>query len=590
MPLHAGGGPENLLLVVNPESPDSLAIANAYAALRRIPPSNILFVPWPEEELITGVDAFRERILSPILQGVHDLRLTGQVDYIVYSSGYPYRVNIGPDVTRLLKAEEDRLRADGKNRTPEWPEVLTKAGSLNGLTYFSHLVRNRDAAYAGLTVNRYYRHPNWSLQEDATLGFRATFQFDEIGNRVAENGASYFLSTLLGFTQGRGNTREEVLDYLKRAAEADGTRPEGTIYYARNGDVRSRTRHDLFPDAVAKLRELNVRAEIIEGKIPQGKADVQGLMAGVSSFNWAAGGSTILPGAICEHLTSWGGGMDPKCPQTPITEFLRRGAAGSGGAVLEPYAIPAKFPDAMLHVHYAKGCTLAEAFYQSVAGPYQLLILGDPLCRPWADIPAVEVEGLAEGAAVQGVLKVTATAAFGGDTRADGFEMFVDGRRVAVAGADGALEFDTTGLPDGQHELRVVAFEPEPIRTQGRRIIPFRTANHGREMTVAVKPPETVTESETITVEASCTGATRIGVFHGTRPVAQITGETGKADIPAKTLGAGPVRLDFVAFGAEGPTSNVIGEPVFLQVKSPTDNEPIAKDEPRIETQEGRSD
>jgi hypothetical protein len=244
----------------------------------------------------------------------------------------------------------------------------------------------------------------------------------------------------------------------------------------------------------------------------------------------------------------------------------------------------------MLHVHYAKGCTLAEAFYQSVAGPYQLLILGDPLCRPWADIPAVEVEGLAEGAAVQGVLKVTATAAFGGDTRADGFEMFVDGRRVAVAGADGALEFDTTGLPDGQHELRVVAFEPEPIRTQGRRIIPFRTANHGREMTVAVKPPETVTESETITVEASCTGATRIGVFHGTRPVAQITGETGKADIPAKTLGAGPVRLDFVAFGAEGPTSNVIGEPVFLQVKSPTDNEPIAKDEPRIETQEGRSD
>ena len=38
----AGGGPENVFLVVNPLSPDSLAIANYYSQLRQIPGINVL--------------------------------------------------------------------------------------------------------------------------------------------------------------------------------------------------------------------------------------------------------------------------------------------------------------------------------------------------------------------------------------------------------------------------------------------------------------------------------------------------------------------------------------------------------------------
>ena len=35
------------------------------------------------------------------------------------------------------------------------------------------------------------------------------------------------------------------------------------------------------------------------------------------------------------------------------------------------------------------GCTLAEAFYQSVLAPYQLLVVGDPLCAVagWLRLP-----------------------------------------------------------------------------------------------------------------------------------------------------------------------------------------------------------
>ena len=110
-------------------------------------------------------------------------------------------------------------------------------------------------------------------------------------------------------------------------------------------------------------------------------------MLGVADFDWKASQSTILPGAICEHFTSFGGDMHAAAGQTPLSEWLRYGAAAASGTVTEPYAIANKFPAPMMQVHYARGCTVAESFYQSVLCPYQLLIVGDPLCRPWANIP-----------------------------------------------------------------------------------------------------------------------------------------------------------------------------------------------------------
>ena len=565
-PVLAGGGPENVLLVVNPDSPDSLAIANHYIGLRDIPPHNVVYLAWPEEEITTKVDPFRKKILLPILKLVGELRLSNQIDYVVYSTGFPHRIDIGSDVMRHLNAQKRRFKSEGKADDPKWPKVLTRVGSLTGLTYLWQWVAAKDAGYASLSINRYFRIANSAEQKHATMGFRGEFRFDETGNRIDSEGPSYFLSTALGFTGRRGNTRAEILDYLARAAGADGTRPEGTIYYVRNDDIRSKTRHGSFPDAVAKLRDLGVRAEILEGKIPRDKPDVQGLMAGVSNFDWGKSGSTILPGAICEHLTSWGGGLHPKCPQTPLTEFLRYGAAGSSGTVFEPYAIAAKFPTAMIQVHYARGCTLAEAFYQSVAGPYQLLIVGDPLCRPWARIPAVKIEGIREGETVKGKLQVTASGKLPDGDPVAGYELFIDGRRVDVAD-DGKLEFDTAKIPDGYHELRVVAFEPGSIRSQGRRIVPFRTDNRGRTLSITVTPTGNVRESDTITVEAKSPGASAIGVFQNTRAVGRIEGASGKVEIDAKTLGTGPVRLDFIAIGKNGPKDNVTAEPVFFEVE-----------------------
>ena len=220
-----------------------------------------------------------------------------------------------------------------------------------------------------------------------------------------------------------------------------------------------------------------IEAEIEAGVAPYKKMDVVGAVLGRSVVDWPRYGSTILPGAICDNLTSYGGILQQGATQTPLTDFLRLGAAGSSGTVVEPMALQAKFPHPRIHVHYAGGATLAEAFYQSVAAPYQLLIVGDPLCRPWARTPQVQVDGLQPGQTVRG--KLTLTPKSPPQTAIKEYRVFLDGCYRSAIRPGQTVELDTAELPDGHHEIRLVAIEDSAVESQGRVIVPVRIDNRG---------------------------------------------------------------------------------------------------------------
>ena len=203
-------------------------------------------------------------------------------------------------------------------------------------------------------------------------------------------------------------------------------------------------------------------------------------MLAVANFNWGRSQCQFLPGAICENLTSFGGVLRQSAGQTPLSEVLRYGAAGSSGTVIEPYSILAKFPHPVIHLHYRRGCSLAEAFYLSVPAPYQLLIVGDPLCRPYATPPRVAVEGVRPGEEVAGEVEITPTAkAFPGQA-VDHFQLFVDGRLRQACAPGSQFILNSEKMPDGHHEFRVVAVASDNIQTQGRMIVPVRVTNRNR--------------------------------------------------------------------------------------------------------------
>ena len=188
-----------------------------------------------------------------------------------------------------------------------------------------------------------------------------------------------------------------------------------------NGDIRSKVRQGGFADAVKKLKDLGVSAEILHGTMPEKKKDVQGAMLGVADFDWSAAQSTILPGAICEHFTSFGGDLHANASQTPLSDWLRAGAAASSGTVTEPYAVPYKFPLPMMQVHYARGCTVAEAYYQAVLSPYQLLIVRRSALPPLGEHPRDHVKGLTAGETVQDQMNLKPSARFAGGVKGRAF-------------------------------------------------------------------------------------------------------------------------------------------------------------------------
>jgi len=572
-----GGGPENVLLVVNRKSNNSLSIANHYIQLRQIPPGNVLTLPFDPTVEFTDIDTFRAQILQPVLKAIEQRRIDGQIDYIVYSSDFPWGVRLDKDIDKYLAGAEKTAPPEGKKPEgekpppkPVWPQYATKVGSLSGLTYlWQPVLLGSPLLYTDLRGNWYMRRDVSDQKDAPTLGFQSRMGFGPQGQVLAAGapGRHYALSVMLGVTSGRGNSPEEVLSYLKRSALADGTHPRGTIYYMENPDIRSKVRAAGFPAAVRALKAEGVAAEILQGVLPGDKDDVQGLMTGTADFNWKSCDSTIRPGAICEHFTSFGGDMRSGSGQTPLSEFLRYGAAGASGTVIEPFALADKFPAPALHVHYARGCTLAEAFYQSVSGPYQLLIVGDPLCRPWANIPQVKLSGVAPGATVKGKVTLRPTATFEGKSKADHFELFVDELRSAACGPEGTLDLDTAPLADGFHELRVVAVEAGLIRSQGRQIVPITTANHGRSIEASAAPQGSVRPERPLVVTAKSPGAMGIAVLHNSHLVGRISGESGRVEINPSVLGCGPVVLRVMGLGDGQPINYVWAEPIQVTIE-----------------------
>jgi len=523
----AGGGPQNVVLVINPNDEDSLTVGNHYAALRDIPGQNVIQIEWRlNRQRMTG-KAFSDNLIRPILTEIKQRGLEEQIDYIVYSCGFPYAVDFSKGF-------------DGAGEKPTDRPLM----SLNSATYlYSSILRRQMEAFS-IASNNYYSRPAGG--KSSSRAFTATQRWGSRGQPVERGGNRYYLSTMLSSAFGRGNTVDEIVNALKLAKQADGTRPQGTIYYMRNNNVRSRTRHDTFAGAVVELQQLGVSARIVNGRQPNNRLDIAGLTTGYTHVNVRASGGRFVPGALVDNLTSAGGQLqvNPRNPnpQTPVSQYLREGAVGASGTVIEPFAIAQKFPDAYLHVHYARGCSLAEAFYQSVHGPYQLLIVGDPLCRPWAKIPLVSVAGVTNGATVAGMLKVTPTADVEGGARVRQFQAFVDGALVASCDSGGDLSIDTTKLADGWRRLAIVAIDDSPIAVQGEwsGIVEIRNGFG----VVQISAPSAVAVGDTFTVAVRATEKGATHVYHLGREIGVVDESEGKLRLDTRGLGRGPVRFE----------------------------------------------
>ncbi|MCH2113933.1 MAG: hypothetical protein MK171_03335 [Pirellulales bacterium] len=531
----AGGGPENVFLLVKAKSRDSLTVANHYIDLRKIPLSNVYCMDFSGKAFFATGEVFRQEILLPALAEIKRRGLADQIDYLVYSCGFPWRIDFTKDFPEA-----------------KFPPELRPMASLTGATYLAAFVAQKRKEFVGMT--NFYA-PAENAPATVSQGFRAQYKWSPGGKRTDGHGLRYYLSAMLGVTNGRGNSVDEILRYLRRSATADGKKPRGTIHFVKNKGPRSRARDSGFDKAALEIRRAGVNADVRDGKFLKGAAAVMGMTTGWAQLEVQKSGCNYLPGAFCDNFTSAGGNfIKPKVApgQTCVSEFLREGAAGANGTVVEPFSIAQKFPSAGLHVHYVHGCSMAEAFYQSVYCPYQQILVGDPLCQPWANFPRVAVEGMAGSRIIRDTIEIVPVAKTTVPGGIRSLELYVDGKRVQRANPGKKFMLDTKFLDDGPHELRVVAVDGSSIETQGRWTGRVIVKNGADAIELSVDRRDIVEGMRRLAVKVVSTQADPVALYHQGREVGRVAKGSGVVHISVAKLGSGPVAL-FAKTDGESP-------------------------------------
>ena len=583
-------GPENAVLVVNGDSVASVTVANHYAAIRGLSASHVVVLRDLPDWRTADLTRFRESILKPTLEAVNARGLAAHTDLILYAPAVPTAIGMRKEV-RALK--------------PKPNKIFTPTGSLTGLTtLFQPVLAEAAAAILSPRANAYFAaapvgEPDGE-DPPATVGFRSVRGYGPAGEPLDEPGAGrrFLLSSVLGVTTGPdGESVEEAVGRLAATAAADGTDPPGTVVFTRTKDVRVTTREPRFraavaaAEAAAEARGLPVDAAVRNGALPPGVRDVVGLTSGAARADWRASGSRFAPGAFADNLTSFGGVVHKSTRQTTVADWLRAGASAAGGTVAEPYAVPFKFPSPFVHLHRLRGVTLAEAVGLSVAGPYQYLLVGDGLSNPYAVRPAVTWDPPA--GPVSGIAALTPTAAVPPGESLAGWEVFAGGMRVAAAPADRPLRWNTRRLPDGVHEVAVVATLAGPVEGRGRAVRSVRVRNAGRtvaaraEGTVTLGGPPRVVWGEPLRVRVAAEGfgdgpvraELRRGdeVFAAAALAAVGRGHAAALTVDTRPLGLGPVTLTprvFAAAGAGKTAAEAVGAGVTVDIVPPADRPP----------------
>ena len=663
-PVVAGGGPENVFLVVNSESRSSKVIANHYIALRNIPSSNVLYLSGVSRKEMISLSDFRKQILEPVLTEMVARKISNNIDYIVYSSDFPTRINIQKHQDLLKKAFGSNFQV----------RVYRPIASITSMTYFASHVLADDPNYMALNSNHYYRGPyrsslnkpfegelqdeyrqavgalnktgeefdagrrklfdlskkypgqaavyyqlakfrakdgeadlavqalkhaaamGWQdvaqikrergfreLQESpqfrklikqisniespyiAPHGFRNAYAWGPNGmiNKTGD-GRRYFLSAMLSVTRDHGISDSDSIKYLSRAASADDTHPIGAIYFAQTGDVRSTVRQGNFNPTIKVLKQMRQNARVEKVRLPKRRDDIMGLICGNEYFDFEKSGSKFLPGAFADNLTSFGGYFRSKS-QTKLTEFLRFGAAGASGTVDEPLALQAKFPHPMFHAHYVAGCSLAEAFYQSVAGPYQIILVADPLCQPFVKRPKLVITSPEPMAEVSGLVNIELSRE-GSKVKAAGVEIFLDGVMIHRAPNIKNINLETSDLKDGYHELRVVSVARDGIEARSTAaVLPIMINNKQFSTTLSIE--ETTCEFPApIKISAETNFGEKIIIRQNHKTVGVITAEKGSIEVSTGAAGIGEIKLQAISL-RDGEKAGVASAPAAITVK-----------------------
>lgn len=312
---------KDLGLIINTADPYSVEVGDYYARQRGISPNHVLRIDLPVKSQLSEEDLLR-------LRREIDERFDSGVQALALAWVQPYAVACQSITAVLALGKDPALCArtcDKAGTSPYFNSASREPLKDHGLRP-SMLIAARTVAQAKALIDR-------GVAADHTLGLR-------------------------------------------------GGTPVNAWYMVTTDRARS-VRWPLFPPP-GLVPGKNVQVNVEHSNELRDKQQVVLLQTGLPQLS----GLEVIdwvPGALADHLTSFGGWLERSDGQATALAWIEAGATASYGTVSEPCNHPQKFPHPqLLLLHYMQGATALEAYWKSVAWPQQGVFVGEPLAAPFA--------------------------------------------------------------------------------------------------------------------------------------------------------------------------------------------------------------
>ncbi|MFT6276671.1 MAG: hypothetical protein ACJAZ0_002781 [Halioglobus sp.] len=322
-----------LAVIINTDDPLSLQIAEYYVAARNIPQQNVL-------RLAMGV----VQVMSAEVFAAHETAINEafgeEIEAIALTSMYPHRIECMSVSAAVALGFDLQYCKDGPS-----------CGQTAAVDYFE----------------------SWSSHPWRDHGLRPTMII-------------------------AADTYAAAVALIDRGVAADATYPDAKGWLVRTTDVERSVRSNDFAatrntwQGVLDLEYVDNSAGAVGSDLIENQAGVLFYFTGLSRVD-NIDTNTYHPGAVADHLTSFGGSL-PDSPQMSIIEWLQAGVTASYGAVVEPCNYTEKFPQASILIpHYFRGESVVEAYWKSVHWPGEGNFVGEPLARPWVGAQTSYADG-----------------------------------------------------------------------------------------------------------------------------------------------------------------------------------------------------
>ena len=352
----AGSGPQNVLIIMNANSTESLEIGNAYRRARNIPYHQVLTLTTSTNYQIP-YQTYLDEIETPIRTYLKNQQLTDEITCIVLTRGVPQMVS---------------------------GDVAYSTASL-----LAALALPKGTAGTLQISNPYFNAP------------------DAFSHRVPALKGTYLVTVLNGYQT------TDILKLISQGVAADGTQPDGRVILHGNAQTLS------YGNELAKFLAIrNIQAEVTTAP-PQDCRGLIGYFSGGIYSGLGRdfiNGCEFRPGAIvdmAQHFSAAPDNFDESASPVllPVSWFVHAGATGVHGVVgdADKSTFPINAAPRQLLDKYTSGYSLAESFYAALRYlNSQNVILGDPLCSPYVQRPLISVE-MAAGP-LTGIVPIRATA------------------------------------------------------------------------------------------------------------------------------------------------------------------------------------